>query len=216
MIEKTAITEVIKSLAEVEARFGLSRTEDENFFPEWCEDLPSITDSEKTALDLVRQRFVYHRKDGDLTEGTVTLLIGSPLLEIAGFYDHPFKMRGEVSIKLEIDAEDDDTEPLRGRIDVLTLQKRFWVVVLESKRTTISALTALPQTLAYMIASPPSQQPVFGMITNGDEILFIKLMKNGIFQYALSRVFVPFISSREVYTAMQVLKQIGSIICEEA
>lgn len=96
------------------------------------------------------------------------------------------------------------------------MQERFWVVILESKRTTISALTVLPQTLAYMIASPPSQQPVFGMITNGDGILFIKLVKNGIFQYALSRVFVPFISSREVYTALQVLKRIGAIISEEA
>lgn len=212
MVEKTAITEVFRSVADAENRFGLRRSEAEDFFPEWCENLPPLTDAERASLDLIRRRFIYHRQDGDLTEGTVTLLMGSPLLEMTGFYDYPFKMRGEASIELVLNQDEEEIEPLRGRIDILTMQNRFWVVILESKRTTISATTALPQTLAYMMANPHPQQPIFGMVTNGDDIFFVKLVQTGNPQYAISRTFAPFASSRELHNAAQVLKNMSRII----
>ncbi|WP_283812909.1 hypothetical protein [Leptothermofonsia sichuanensis] len=65
-------------------------------------------------------------------EGTVTLLLASPLLAIAGFYDPPFRVRAEVLVQLTLD---DGEEVLQGRIDVLVLLDQFWVVMLESKKT---------------------------------------------------------------------------------
>jgi hypothetical protein len=103
--------------------------------------LPAITDEEKVSLDIIRRRYLYHLADGNLTEGTVTLLVGSPLLEKAGFYDYPFKIRGEASVELVFDEEDDEVETLRGRIDALVLQNQFWVALLESKRTAISVMS---------------------------------------------------------------------------
>jgi hypothetical protein len=81
MVQQRAITDAIKTLADVENRFNLRRTEDEGFFTEWYENLPEINDVEKESLDLIRRRYLYHLADGHLTEGTVTLLLGSPLLE---------------------------------------------------------------------------------------------------------------------------------------
>lgn len=49
---------------------------------------------------------------------------------------------------------DDGEEILRGRIDVLVLQNQLWVMVLESKKTTLSVWAAVPQALAYMMANP--------------------------------------------------------------
>lgn len=93
MVHKTAITDIFKSLVEVESRFGIRRTEDEQFFREWYENLPQLTDEEKASLDVIRRRYLYHLADGNLTEGTVTRLIDSPILEKVGFYDYPYKMR---------------------------------------------------------------------------------------------------------------------------
>lgn len=59
MVRKTAITDIFKSLAEVESRFHLTRTEDEQFFTEWYENLPQITDEEKASLDVIRRRYLY-------------------------------------------------------------------------------------------------------------------------------------------------------------
>lgn len=87
MVLKTAITDAIKTLADAENRFQLRRAEDERFFTEWYENLPEISDPQKNELDLIRRRYIYHLTDGSLTEGTVALLMGSPLLEKAGFYD---------------------------------------------------------------------------------------------------------------------------------
>jgi len=145
MAKVVAVTEAIKSLAEAESRLNLSRTEDEAFFTEWQAQLPSPSDSEQTALDTLRRRLLYHRADGELLEGAVTLLVASPLLELAGFYDRPLRMKAEAAIEIAID---DGEETLRGRIDILILPNQLWVIVLESKKTTISTRSALPQALA--------------------------------------------------------------------
>ena len=179
------------------------------FFPEWHTNLPDLTDAEKTSLNELRQRYFYHRSASNLLEGTVTLLVASPLLTIAGFYDPPFRVRTEESVQLTLD---EGAEVLRGRIDVLVLQDQFWVVVVESKTTTISAWVALPQTLAYMMANPHPEQPSYGLVTNGDDILFVKLKRDQTNLYDVSRVFAPVTSNREVYGVLQVLKRIAADI----
>lgn len=201
-----AITEAVKTLAEAERRFGLSRTEEEAFFLEWQMTWPELSTSEQFALDELRQRYLYQRSEGQLLEGTVTLLMASPLLAIAGFYDPPFRVRAEESVLLTLD---DGEEVLQGRIDVLVLLNQLWVVVLESKKTALSVWAALPQTLAYLMANPHPEKSSFGMVTNGDEILFVKLVQKEKRYYALSRVFAPFTSKQELYGALQILKQIG-------
>lgn len=201
-----AITEAVKTLAEAERRFGLSRTEEEAFFLEWQMIWPELSTSEQFALDELRQRYLYQRSEGQLLEGTVTLLMASPLLAIAGFYDPPFRVRAEESVLLTLD---DGEEVLQGRIDVLVLLNQLWVVVLESKKTALSVWAALPQTLAYLMANPHPERSSFGMVTNGDEILFVKLVQKENRYYALSRVFAPFTSKQELYGALQILKQIG-------
>ena len=73
MTQTTAITEIIATLADVESRFNITRTESEGFFPEWHEDLPEISEADKVALNLIRRRYLYHLNDGNLTEGTLTV-----------------------------------------------------------------------------------------------------------------------------------------------
>ncbi len=204
----TAITEAIKTVAEAERRFQMSRTEDETFFPEWQTGSSTLSATERNNLDQLRQRYVYQRSEGQLLEGTVTLLLASPLLAAAGFYDPPFLIKAEESVQLRLD---DGEEILQGRIDVLVIKNRLWVVVLESKKTALSAWAALPQTLAYLTATPQAQQSSFGMVTNGDDIFFIKLTQQPLRQYAVSRVFAPFASKQELYSALQILKRISQI-----
>ncbi|MEG4499931.1 type I restriction enzyme HsdR N-terminal domain-containing protein [Microcoleus sp. F10-C6] len=206
MAKVIAVTEAIKSLAEAESRLNLSRNEDEAFFTEWQTELPSPSDSEQTALDTLRRRLLYHRADGELLEGAVTLLVASPLLELAGFYDPPFRMKAEAAIEIAID---DGEETLRGRIDILILQNQLWVMVLECKKTTISTRSALPQALAYMMANPDLDKPRFGMLTNGDDLLFVKLKAQPTAEYGLSRAFSIYTVRSELRSAFQVLKHLG-------
>jgi hypothetical protein len=203
---QTAISEAITTIAQAEERFGLSRTEDESFFPEWQTALPELQEVDRSELQVMRRRYLYHRTDDHLLESAATLLLASPLLTIAGFYDPPFKMKAETSVQLSLN---DGEEILQGRLDILVVQDQFWVLVVESKKTAISALSGLPQALAYLTASPT--EPSFGMVTNGDEILFVKLRSS---QYALSRIFAPFISFSELEQVTQILRGIGRAIFE--
>ncbi|MBD1913639.1 MULTISPECIES: type I restriction enzyme HsdR N-terminal domain-containing protein [unclassified Leptolyngbya] len=212
MAQVFAVTDAVKSLAEAEAKLNLSRAE-ESFFEEWCSALPPISATEQTALDTIRRRLLYHRADGELLEGAVTLLVASPLLELAGFYDPPFKMKAEAAIEI---ALSDGEEILRGRIDILILQQQLWVMVLESKKTMISTRSALPQALVYMMANPNAEKPRFGVLTNGDDIVFIKLVTRPTPQYALSRAFSIYTVASELQAAFQVLKRLGEAIANTA
>jgi hypothetical protein len=169
-----AISEEIKTLAQVQDKLGISLTEDARFFEEWMGVGESVTGEERSRLDQVRRNFLYQSSDGVLLEETIKMIILSPLLELAGFYQAPFRFRAEVSVEIEAIGEKD--EVLRGRIDGLVLQERLWVVLIEAKRTTFDLELALPQALSYMAAAPVRDQPVFGMVTNGASYLFVKLM----------------------------------------
>jgi hypothetical protein len=211
MAKVVAITDAFKTLTEVETRFGVSRSEQANFFTEWREELPALSSAELDRLSLLRQRLLYHRADGDLLEGAVMLLVASPLLELSGFYDAPFKLKAEAAVEVTID---DGEEVFRGRIDALILQQNFWVLVLEAKKTTISTRSALPQALAYMLTNTQAEQPTFGMMTNGDDVLFVKLTVQPEKRYSLSRAFSLYTLPEELQAVLQVLKRIGQAISE--
>lgn len=198
-----AITEAITTIAEAEQRLGLTRVEDAAFFPEWRENLSGLSKADRLALIEVRRRYLYQRTAGQLLEGTVMLLLVSPLLTVAGFYDPPFRVRAEESVCLDLT---DSEEILSGRIDVLVVVNGLWVVVLEGKKTALSVWGAVPQTLAYLMANPRVSEPSFGLVTNGDEIVFVKVEAG---QYGVSRVFSPIASGDEFEQALQVLQGLG-------
>jgi hypothetical protein len=188
---QTANTKRITTISEAERQFNLVRTADINFFPEWRENLADLTDKEKTVLDRIKARYRYHRANGHLAEGLVNLVVLSPLLELAGFYDPPFQMQGEVAVEVSalVPLDEVSEEILRGRIDFLVVSKGLCISVLESKGTAINLDVAILQVLAYMMVNPNAEKPVFGMATNGGEFFFIKLNRQGTPQYDISRIF---------------------------
>lgn len=211
MVQTLSISRAITTIAEVEDRFNLTPTNDDQFFTEWFQDLPEITSEEKATLDKIRQRLFRHRRHSELAEGTVNLLVVSPLLELAGFYDEPFLIRAEPQVEIIIEDRD---EILRGRIDTLVIQQRLWVLVVESKRS-ISMAAAIPQALTYMMGNPNANQPVYGMVTDGDLFMFIKLLKQKSPQYDFSDTFSLFLlRQNKLYDVLKVLKRISSLIVE--
>jgi hypothetical protein len=211
-MQTLAVTEAITMIAEAERKFGLSRSESSNFFTEWYDQLPVINPSDRANLEILWRRYIYHRSGGHLLESTVMLLLVSPLLTIAGLYDPPFWIKAEESIAINVS---DSEETLQGRIDVLVLHDRLLIIVLESKKTMLSVWSALPQTLAYLMASPngggthpAGTRPTIAMLTNGDDIVFVKLEGK---QYAMSQVLSPLVNRGELEVAWQVLRKIAEI-----
>jgi hypothetical protein len=208
---QTAITRRIATIKKAEVQFNLLPTTDVNFFPEWREDLPTITEIEKAVLDRIKARYRYHRASGNLAESLVNLVVLSPLLELAGFYDAPFQIKGEVPIEVSVISpiSETDSEPLRGRLDFLVVSNELWIVVLESKGTELNLDIAIPQTLAYMMANPQSEYPTFAMITNGGKFFFIKVIKQGTPQYDISRIFSHLPLNNEFYEVLKIFKKIS-------
>ncbi|MGF1499297.1 MAG: type I restriction endonuclease subunit R [Elainellaceae cyanobacterium] len=211
MTQSLAISKTILSMAALQQRFGIVPSQDQQFFSEWANDLPTLTSPEKNTLDQIKARFDRHRNQGPLAEGTINQLLISPLLTLAGLYDEPFFVSTEPSLEIELKDQD---EILRGRIDTLIIQQQFWVLVIESK-STIAFAIALPQAMAYMMANPNPDRPVYGLITNGDEFMFIKMQTQGLPQYDLSNVFSLLIPRRnQLYDIFQILKQIRQIMLQ--
>jgi hypothetical protein len=173
MVQTVAITEAITTLAQAVEQFGLAQSDDPMVFPEWQQTFPPMAATQQLELEQLRRRYLYHRSAGQLLEETVKLLMVGPLLAVAGFYDPPFRVRAEESIQLT--CSDGETI-LKGRIDAIVVRDSLWVIVVESKKTMLSVWSALPQALAYLMTNPQSEQPTHGLITNGDEIVFVRLL----------------------------------------
>ncbi|MEB3281164.1 MAG: restriction endonuclease subunit R [Lyngbya sp.] len=188
--------------------FNLQRSEDEQFFREWSQNLPEISSEDCLRLDKIINRYFYQLEEGMILEEGVKMMIVSPLLEIAGFYDPPYKMKFESSVELAIDNQG---EILAGRIDALVIHHQLWVWVLEAKRTAFSLGLGIPQALAYMLCNPNLNQPTYGLLTSGDNFIFIKLIQEENPVYALSKQFTLF-NSGELYEVLKILRKMGNLM----
>ncbi len=195
------------TLHDVKTKFSLQLAESEEFFREWIDDLPEITEVEKRYLDKVKAGYT-NSADYPMIEDTVKMVVLAPLLFLADFYLNPFHIEAEKSVEL---VTVDDNILVRGSIDILLLIESFWVVVIEAKRAQYSLEAGLPQLLCYMLSNPNPDRPTFALLTNGSNFRFIKLIQQDTSQYALSYEFV-IDRANDFYEVFRVLKRLSGII----
>ncbi len=208
------------TLLDLETSFGLQLLEDEQFFREWQDNLPEITNSQKQQLDRVKASYANLLKYPPLLENTVKMVVLSPLLDLADFYLSPFHIKSEKSVEI---SADDEGVKVKGQIDILVLFEQLLVVVIESlvlfeqllvvviesKPAAFSVEVGKAQLLAYMLAVSNSDKPVYGLISNGSSFIFVKLIKQEKPKYLLSRLFYIFNPGNDLYTVLGVLKRLG-------
>jgi len=66
MAQTLAIEKNITTLNQLQAKFNLRCSDDEQFFTGWFEGLSQLTNSEKQSLDAIKQQCFYQRADGSL------------------------------------------------------------------------------------------------------------------------------------------------------
>ncbi|MGB0561486.1 MAG: restriction endonuclease subunit R [Spirulinaceae cyanobacterium] len=190
-----------------ENKLGLREQDDPEFFREWQTDLPEIGNWEKQSCDRVRAGYFNLLKHPPVLENAVRLTVLHPLLFVANFYVAPLHVKPEKTVSLNLQDEDGTT--VEGRIDALVLQDQLWLLVIEAKQAGIAIEAGIAQLLSHLLASPISEQPSYGMITNGGYFQFAKVVPGAAPQYALSDVFVLRRSSNELYRVVQIMKKLG-------
>ncbi|MGB3638457.1 MAG: type I restriction endonuclease subunit R [Rivularia sp. (in: cyanobacteria)] len=198
------------SLYELEEKFGLQLSSDTNFLSEWRNNLPSLTDIEKQSLKRVQSNYFNLTRRRLISEEAVKMVVLSPLLDLAGFYQPPFEIETETSV--EIIAEEEGVK-LKGNIDVLVVQKNFWILVIESKSTKFDVMVALPQALACMFNSPNREKPTFGLLVNGREFVFVKLVQQEEIKYSRSYA-LSIEKDDEFEQVLSVLKRLGELVVD--
>ena len=185
MVAKTIAPHTL-TLHDLETRFKLQKSEAADFFLEWRGQSVMLTESEHRVLDRLKRNYLY-LLEYPVMESIVKMVVLSPILDLAGFYEPPTRVEGEASIQV---SAEDEGEIIQGSIDVLVVQEMLWVTVIEAKNSEFSITKAIPQTLAHMLANPRVHRPCFGLVVNGSEFLFLKLqITNGIPKYATSNLF---------------------------
>ncbi|NET14823.1 MAG: restriction endonuclease subunit R, partial [Okeania sp. SIO1H6] len=83
----TAIIQANKlNIIDVEHKFSLNQTDDIQFFREWFDNLPEITDIEKQVLDRAKANYLNAIKHREISENLVKMTVIAPLLAWANFY----------------------------------------------------------------------------------------------------------------------------------
>lgn len=191
--------------------FSLTITYDDQFFTEWSDNLPEITDLEKQQLDRVKRNYLGLVERHALSENLVKMVVVEHLLDLADFYIPPFDVKDEKSVELSVQDED---KVIRGRLDFLVFKNQLWFAIIESKNAGITLREAIPQCLAYMLNHPQPERPIFGLLINGDDFVFIKLTQGSTPQYALSDKFTLWKRENELYKVLSILKKLGQLISQ--
>lgn len=200
------------TLYDLEKSFNLTLCDHADFFPEWTIDhlliSKAISQKEKEQLDRIKVNYI-HLSKRPMLEEMVKMVVLSPLLDIAGFYQPPFYSIAEKSVKVSVK---DENLTIRGKIDVLVLQERFWILVIESKQVGVSLQKGIPQAIAYMLANPNREKNVYGMVTNGSNFIFLKLVWQDIPIYGISDEYTLMRHDNDLYEILQILRTIGMAI----
>jgi len=196
------------TLHDLEENFNLVLSDNQQFFPEWQTELPDINPYEKEFLDKVKASYIHLIKYPAMLEDAVKIAVLSPLLHLSDLLLPPFLMTTETSTFI---STPDDEVRIEGRIDILLLKDKFWMLVIESKRAELSIKVGFAQILSYMLASPTPDRPCFGFITNGGSFVFLKLVFNGTPQYSMSRVFDLINPGNDLYSVLSILKKIPQL-----
>jgi Macrocin-O-methyltransferase (TylF) len=170
------------TLTQLRESFGLVPELDHQFLREWQDNVPELEAEARVALEEVKADFL-HLSRYDLLEPIVKMVVLSPILRLAGFYRDPFYVAAEK--KVELLSEDGDLL-VRGMVDLIVFHPKIWIVSVEAKRSYYSLEAAIPQALFYMLGQATEGQAVFGLVTNGREFQFLKLLKGEVSRYALS------------------------------
>jgi hypothetical protein len=203
----------IKQAKDVDLRylidnFGIELVLDEQFFHEWQHDLPELTDLDKQLLDKVQAGYLNLLNYPPLLEDVVRMAIVDPILFIGDFYLSPFYVKAEESVDIAVPDED---VIIKGRIDTLIFKGQLWVMIIESKKASFSIESGLAQILAYMLGSPNTEKPCFGMIATGSDFIFVKLEKANPPRYALSKGFFTRNPGNDLYDVLRILKRLTKI-----
>jgi hypothetical protein len=209
MTAKTVPAHSLK-LHDLKTRFNLQETQADDFFTEWLDDAVPLQDGDYAALDRVKRNYLY-LLEYPVLESIVKMVVLSPILDLAGFYEPPLRVEGEANIQV---MAVDEGEIVQGSIDVLVVQQSFWVTVIEAKNSEFSITKAIPQTIAYMLAHPHPDRPCFGMVVNGSEFLFLKLMQGSPPMYATSNLFSMLNRGNDLYRVLQILRTLKTIIAD--
>ena len=212
-MEASTISQPVSNLAlsDLRDKFQLSRDRADPFFEQWLNDAETLSNFEQQALDRLKRNYENIIETNPLEE-VVKLVVVSPLLDLAGFYQPPFSIRAEVSTKLVVT---EGSLTFTGSIDVLVVKQRLWVLVVESKQSRFDVTSGIPQALSYLLSQPseaqlPATDDRFGMVTNGREVVFLRLKPEHPPTYMQSRIYQVIEVREDLTQILQGLKVIGA------
>ena len=200
------------TLEELQTLFGLQFVQDEDFFREWQDDLPEITDFQKQQLNQIKAGYFNLLEYPPMLEKTISLSIVSPLLFTGEFYLQPFYIKPEKSVEI---SEEEEGVIIKGSIDTLVLKDQFWLMVIESKRVSFSIEAGLAQILAYMLANPNPEKPSYGMIATGGSFMFVKLVNGETPRYGTSDLFGISNRTNNLQDVLRILKRLTQLVISQ-
>ena len=175
--------------------------------------LKPLTELEHQEVLKIREVFRSYHNAGKVSEGQIRLLPIAQLLWFSGFYQPHIKITLEEGIA-QIYVEDEDTI-IKGRMDILAVSRiqnkklitPFWILLVETKNSTIDALEGLPQLLTYAYKSLEEQAAVWGLTTNGMNYQFVYIQQGEHPTYQLFPE-LSLIRPEQTIQLLQVLKAI--------
>lgn len=199
------------SLDDLRDRYGLERVSTNPFFPEWRENLPEITDTDKLLLARIRQSYFNLMDHVPCMGRPLQTVVVAPLLFLGNFFTSPFKVQEESAQAIEVE---DDGIIFKGQLVTFSITNTFKLMLVESEHLALPMSAGLGPMLNFMLHQLQGSQPLYGVVVAASNFIFLKLQRqnreaeNNI-HFALSDAFSIWGADEEFYRVFQVLKHFG-------
>jgi hypothetical protein len=101
------------------------------------------------------------------------------------------------------------TEIDLAKLEELFQLEKSW----DTEQATYSLEVGMPQALTHMIANSHPERPVFGLVTNESEFIFLKLQQQDTLKYAESDLF-SLKRGNDLYTVVSILKHLSQLVAK--
>ena len=176
------------SLASLRQNSGLKLTDAAEFVKEWEHDLPMLSSSEQQHLDTLRLGYLNHADHLNALPNLVEMAIVGPLLSLLGCFSHPFRIKNEKTFQV---ATPSPVGEIARKLHIWRLNETIWLMIVQLQGWELSIEAGLNQLISYLMFSPHTEKPLYGLVMTGGEFVLVKLQRNkDKVQYATSDVYV--------------------------
>jgi hypothetical protein len=189
------------SLVDLCSNSQLQLTDEAEFVEEWFQPLQQISSDERKCLDKIKLGYLHSANCLNVFPQMLEMVVVGPLLVLADYFSQPFCIHES--------SHSPSNSFTQRYFNLWQLKENVWLMMVKPQGQEFSIEVGLSQLIAYLMFTPRTNYPCYGVLTTGSEFIFAKLERGQVNRYATSdKLTMGKHDNCDFYHVFQILKSL--------